>query len=1473
MVNIKFSNTFKTKYQQELNQIINYYNTKPNNFNEFLNQLRNGKIKNHKNIIFTFSTIFDVIEHDNEIANKIIDDTDYEKSIENYIDNFFDSNDKKFMIFQIKEGLFEHLNYIENLIDNYLKNKKRKKIDLNKTQNYIIFIIHLKREILNNENKINHNFLSHLSSYNQLFIDNLNADNISITQFFDILNRDLFLNKFQKDEKEEKINFFNQKEIFNEIIYQGFMRFSYKFLNYPPIKDLTEENYHEYATQKLQEEENKEYIEIIQETIINYICESETGTQNIIELILKKFDFQQKSIDFVSDIKNYMKNVLLEFLVKILYKIQNDGVLDTILFYIKDQKNLHDYIINYFNDINLDNIEVSMNLSSNIINNIFGLTLPGVYPFLYKIRSFDNNIKKDFLLIEIKQRMLSKEKDLDNKKNELINNVQELFDKNNILKKCDKDDIDIFYQNYRTIFIIENLKQNKNLDNLFKFLLEMRFDERDLSDKTKVGEIILWIECYKYFIIYILKLCSELFIDYEQFKEIIYNKVNNKKENCDDDLFDFIHTSEPFNSIIEYFSSFGIENLNLFKEKFEFFDYICDIIIQNIEKFYIPCRFIFLFKSVIEAYKILYYDLNKFENFINEIKEEAKTNEIKILKQSWENEFNCLKDDINKKNIDNIISLFIIKYRQINNDEYSKFLFDMIYNNKDLLPYSQRFLLRILSKYSFSINLKLIEENEEGNIIFKEIKKHSLDLMIEYIDNKIKKNEEPEKVKTLIQILIYIYQSKIKIKVEEFEDYSLLMKFIVVAIDGEPDNKIIKNNIVYPNLTRIYCCVFMEKFLEIYLKNLVNMEINILIVKNFYHSLDGFKELSEKIKELMIKILFFNIFKQDYKKLEDFINETKDDYLTNFIGEDYKNYESINDNYKINYENQFYALNFILPKNYIQKYLNIKNNKKLDNNNNEDNSKSIENLDNEENTTLIKEINYSKKYPVLLSFLYFKELINKGKSHLNKLKNITIINDFENYLLHYFNSDEKIDRNKAKKTLLEDKINEINQKINIKEKYDKFKEIWNSEFSNFTYLVFEKKDKVKKVEKKSTLEDFLMDNKKGENGIQVKAIYENLINLQNEFIESIIENLKTQINNEKKSINNDENQLKIKENEYLYNELETKSSINIQNATNEEIINIEKINIEDYRSFEDLLSAFSQRKIFLNDNTINFNEYNKIEINYEQIEQYLKICLLYGKKKFTNKLNYIIYTKENNYSSNLNKFVERFGYVKLSKEKRDKIDNFEELIYNVLPSLDTLIFNPNKFSPNENVSNVINNNSKLFKLSQEFIKLCNELSLIIKELSGFYDYIEEKTFKKTIEKIKDQDDRLYKYENLIKIEVEKELEKNKNGVDKNSLLRAIRKFTIKYLLNNSNVISSDEKLFEYLQKDQGLWLYHKDDNDTFIQKRINEFDIINKLLENKTDILIKDTISFYNILTGIKFKKKKKKESEQDDMDIRQKIL
>ena len=235
--------------------------------------------------------------------------------------------------------------------------------------------------------------------------------------------------------------------------------------------------------------------------------------------------------------------------------------------------------------------------------------------------------------------------------------------------------------------------------------------------------------------------------------------------------------------------------------------------------------------------------------------------------------------------------------------------------------------------------------------------------------------------------------------------------------------------------------------------------------------------------------------------------------------------------------------------------------------------------------------------------------------------------------------------------------------------------------------------------------------------------------------------------------------------------------------------------------------------------------------------------------------------------------MEHFGYVKLSKEKRDKINSLDDLINNVLPSLDQLIFNPYKFSPNENVSNVIINNSKLFKLSDNFIKLCSELSLTIKELSGFYDCIEEKVFERMKEKIQNQDlERLYIYEKLIKNNLEKELKNNKNGVDKYSLLRAIRKFTFKCLLKNSNDNQVDEKLFEYLKNDQGLWLYHKDDNDTVIQKRINEFDTINTIFENNTDVLFKDTIAFYNILTGVKLKQKSNKDNDDEDEEVKRYI-
>ena len=102
---------------------------------------------------------------------------------------------------------------------------------------------------------------------------------------------------------------------------------------------------------------------------------------------------------------------------------------------------------------------------------------------------------------------------------------------------------------------------------------------------------------------------------------------------------------------------------------------------------------------------------------------------------------------------------------------------------------------------------------------------------------------------------------------------------------------------------------------------------------------------------------------------------------------------------------------------------------------------------------------------------------------------------------------------------------------------------------------------------------------------------------------------------------------------------------------------------------------------------------------------------------------------------------------------------------------------------------------------------------------------------------------------IIKVDLIKVLENN-NIVHKDTLLRALRKFTIKYLLNDDTTIKSDEILFDSIQKDQGLWLYKKENNINAIKQRNNDFENINQLFINKTAILVKNTVLFYEVLNG-----------------------
>ena len=60
MVNIFYS-SFSNKYNKEFKEIVKIYENKPNNLSDLIYEIKKGKNKNKRNIVFTFSRIFDGI--------------------------------------------------------------------------------------------------------------------------------------------------------------------------------------------------------------------------------------------------------------------------------------------------------------------------------------------------------------------------------------------------------------------------------------------------------------------------------------------------------------------------------------------------------------------------------------------------------------------------------------------------------------------------------------------------------------------------------------------------------------------------------------------------------------------------------------------------------------------------------------------------------------------------------------------------------------------------------------------------------------------------------------------------------------------------------------------------------------------------------------------------------------------------------------------------------------------------------------------------------------------------------------------------------------------------------------------------------------------------------------------------------------------------------------------------------------------
>ena len=183
MINFLEENN-KNNENDLINKIIEIYNSKKiKNLEEFI-----YKISNHRNVIYTYSNILEVFNISNDIKainynNKVVfnENSTEELLISSYKtkDNlekdlrfFINNNLKNLLIIKFNLNDSIHLHYIQDLLNNVEKNEN---LSLENVNNFIIYMIYIPDDLNIQENN-NLTFVSHLTSYSQYFIENINKN-------------------------------------------------------------------------------------------------------------------------------------------------------------------------------------------------------------------------------------------------------------------------------------------------------------------------------------------------------------------------------------------------------------------------------------------------------------------------------------------------------------------------------------------------------------------------------------------------------------------------------------------------------------------------------------------------------------------------------------------------------------------------------------------------------------------------------------------------------------------------------------------------------------------------------------------------------------------------------------------------------------------------------------------------------------------------------------------------------------------------------------------------------------------------------------------------------------------------------------------------------------------------------------------------------------------------------------------------
>ena len=1004
---------------------------------------------------------------------------------------------------------------------------------------------------------------------------------------------------------------------------------------------------------------------------------------------------------------------------------------------------------------------------------------------------------------------------------QVIEYVKNSIQKDKFLRSFDGEHrqllFELFFSDYYSQIIFSLIKTKSDIPfDLFMYMTKLRFD-REIHNEPIDYYIksILWIHIYK-------DEFTLLFQNFELIKDIFPNIFNEIKEKINSR--NIVYTvspqhpkhkeliNKPFLLILDSFFLCLVEKVETLNTSkiLELIDTLADVVhnsdIYNY-KLKLESKYFNKFKTFLNIIKSLKDKNNNIEDitlYIKNFKNERIAlfqNRIDKALEEMNKQIDLIKTIIlnceEKATI--IMNLIMSRYQEINQINYREQLCDIVLQDNNLLKISNQLLINILGKFSFT-PYSLNQTNDDINNPF----------LNSVINNQyypiLNKINEKSNVKILGENLKYLFKFKIfQFYEEEKENYGnndekreieficeYSYEYFKKAYNILYDILYSKKDIPLINIKKLYCIsycnYFLEKFSFLVSKKSYNYMLDIII--DFLIEKNSIKNSFK----LFILSEFKNKYILDKKEFLNINKWTKEYYLEGLFNEiDYNILENntINQNVEIQYPLYYELISITLvEKNYI---------------------KDIINSDKDS----------QKKYPVLYSFL------NANFEKMGYLQSFRKINDFVNHMIEQYSY--KISRDEAKQIKINDEL-----KRNIPTSlFKNFLETYNNcELYKISNRYICRELPPIKLSEENCLSYFLIDN--GDySGMYLAAIYENLILIQNQFLNSIIEN-----------IDKNNNKMNLKKFEYFKEKINKKTSI--QKANEYNILSFD-ISTENYSSLNELILFYSYKDSFNNENGIKFN--------LKEIEEQLEYFLLM-KKKFNDNINFVVYQYEgfrNQNSCILPKFLNKYPKKYLNEnEKKDlyrilfqfrnsySYEDLTKILFSLQMMIKMLSEQP---ILDKNVIIKDTFNDFLISLSNNiYIKDLFKEPFTISQIIHIYEYFEYLCFDKILNNI------LYHHKKTIEEEKKEKIEKffvnNFNmSINKLEISKAIHRFISRYLsgIRMDDEIDADFEVFKFLEYREDCW-----EPDIFINSEFSK--VMEKL--QKLDIKVCELLNFFKIIGG-----------------------